>query len=187
MGLRRGFKTEANWYAREMRRELGLTPRCPLCPWKLAQHLDFRLSSLREFEALAPDAVAYLRSARGQTDFSAITLFDESVRWIIYNDGHARKRQAADIAHELAHGLLLHPPKPPFDAQGSRHYDAEREDEANWLGPALLISDEAAMWIIEEEMSLLDASNHFNASTQVVRMRLNVSGAAVRIARRRVA
>ena len=187
MGLRRGFKTEANWYAREMRRELGLTPQCPLCPWKLAQHLGFKLSSLREFETQAPEAIAYLRSERGQTDFSAITLFVESVRWIIYNDGHMRKRQAADIAHELAHGLLMHPPKPPFDAQGSRHYDAEKEDEANWLGPALLISDEAAVWVVEQGMSLFDASNHYTASTQVVRMRLNVSGAVVRIARRRVA
>jgi Zn-dependent peptidase ImmA (M78 family) len=95
------------------------------------------------------------------------------LRWIIYNDGHARKRQAADIAHELAHGLLLHPPKPPFDGNGSRHYDVE-EEEANWLGPALLISDEAALWIAEEGISLLDASNHYTASMQVVRMRLNV-------------
>ncbi|TXN33421.1 ImmA/IrrE family metallo-endopeptidase [Methylobacterium sp. WL30] len=187
MGLRRGFKKEANWYAREMRRELSLTPQCPLCPWKLAEHLDFRLSSLRAFEALVPEEIAYLRSAPGQTDFSAITLFYGSVRWIIYNDGHARKRQAADIAHELAHGLLMHPPKPPFDAQGSRHYDAVKEEEANWLGPALLISDEAAVWIVEEGMSVLDASNHYAASTQVVRMRLNVSGAAVRVARRRAA
>lgn len=187
MGLKRGFKTDANWYAREMRRELGLTPRCPLCPWKLARHLDFKLSSLKEFEVLAPEVVAYLRSAAGQKDFSAITLFDGLVRWIIYNDGHARKRQAADIAHELAHGLLLHPSKPPFDGNGSRHYDAEKEAEANWLGPALLISDEAAVWIIEEEMTLHEASDYYSASIHVVRMRLNVSGAAIRVARRRAA
>src|SRR5688500_2771596 len=125
MGYRRGFKTEANWYARQMRGELGLAVYGPLCPWKLAEHLGFPVLALSAFEAAAEEAVIYLRSSAGQKDFSAITLFDGPVRWIIHNDAHDRKRQAANIAHELAHGLLLHPPKPPFDSNGSRQYDAE--------------------------------------------------------------
>src|SRR5579859_3730759 len=37
--MRRGFKKEANEIALEIRAELGLGPRAPLDPWKLAQHL----------------------------------------------------------------------------------------------------------------------------------------------------
>ena len=49
MILRRGFKTEANKYAREFRLELNIPPDGPLCPWRLAQHLlvpVFKLSVL---------------------------------------------------------------------------------------------------------------------------------------------
>ncbi|NEU97021.1 ImmA/IrrE family metallo-endopeptidase [Bradyrhizobium uaiense] len=55
--------------------------------------------------------------------------------------------QAADISYELAHGLLLHPPMRILDPSGTRKYDKAMEEEANWLGPALLVSDEAAMHI----------------------------------------
>jgi Zn-dependent peptidase ImmA (M78 family) len=106
---------------------------------------------------------------------------------IIHNDAHDRKRQAANIAHELAHGLLLHPPKPPFDSTGSRHYDPMLEAEANWLGPALLVSDEAALLIVERKLPMNIACSRYGASEPLIRMRLNVSGAAIRVARRRVA
>jgi Zn-dependent peptidase ImmA (M78 family) len=184
MSFRRGFKTEANWYAREVRKELGLAPYSPLCPWKLANHLGFPIVSLSAYQLAAPESVGYLHSEIGQREFSAITLFVGSMRWIIHNDAHDLKRQAANIAHELAHGLLLHPPKPPFDAAGSRHYDKDREDEANWLGPALLISDEAAMHIAARNLSIQAASDHFGASVPLIQMRLNVTGAFARVARR---
>jgi Zn-dependent peptidase ImmA (M78 family) len=187
MAFRRGFKTEANWYAREMRRELEIPVFEPLCPWRLAEHLGFPVVALSAYAVIEPKMVAYFRSRSGQKDFSAITLFDGQKRWIVHNDSHDRKRQAADIAHELAHGLLLHPPKPPINANGSRDYDANLEAEANWLGPALLVSDEAALHIVETKMSLAGASEHYGASVSLVRMRLNVSGAAVRVARRRAA
>lgn len=118
MAHRRGFKTEANWYGQEMRRELKLAPHDPLCPWKLAGLLEIPLLTLSHYQQAEPEAVAWLRSTPGQKAFSAITLFDGPEPLIIYNDAHARKRQAADIAHELAHGLLMHPPKPPINANG---------------------------------------------------------------------
>lgn len=184
MAFRRGFKTEANWYAREMRRELEISLVDPLCPWRLAEHLGFPVIGLSGYALVEPKMVAYFRSQAGQKAFSAIILFDGPKRWIVHNDSHDSKRQAADIAHELAHGLLLHPPKPPIKADGSRDYDENLEEEANWLGPALLVSDEAALHIVETGMPISEASDHYGASVPLVRMRLNVSGAAVRVARR---
>lgn len=187
MALRRGFKAEANWYAREMRRELRLALHAPLCPWKLAEHLGFHIIGLSDYKNVAPDAVAYLLSVRGRKEFSAVTLFDGPRRWIVHNDAHDRKRQAANIAHEAAHGLLIHPPSPPLDSGGVRNYDAEREAEASWLGPALLVSDEAALHIIRRKMTMADASRFYGASIPLIQMRLNVSGAAMRVARSRAA
>lgn len=187
MTLRRGFKTEANWYAREMRSELGLAPQSPLCPWELASHLGFPVKGLSEYKSEIPDEVAFLSSEAGRQAFSAVTLFFGHTRLIVHNDAHHVKRQAANIAHELAHGLLLHPPKPPFDAMGSRHYDAALEEEANWLGPAIMISDEAALSIVKNNVSLYEASNQYGVSEELVRMRINATGAMLRIARRQTA
>ena len=44
--LRRGFKKEANEYAKEFRQELGLRAHDPLCPWKLAEHLAIPVKPL---------------------------------------------------------------------------------------------------------------------------------------------
>jgi hypothetical protein len=71
-----------------------------------------------------------------------------------------------------------------FQCDGSRYYDPTLEEEANWLGPALLISDEAAVYIVRQRMSLHDASNFYGVSEKLLTMRLNVSGALLRVARR---
>lgn len=113
MDLRWGFKAAANWYARDVRRDLGLAPHSPLCPWKLASHMEFPLIPLSAYAGLEPEAVAYFSSTRGQREFSAITVFGAEQTFIVHNDFHHPKRQAANIAHELAHRLLIHPPEPP--------------------------------------------------------------------------
>jgi Zn-dependent peptidase ImmA (M78 family) len=140
---------------------------------------------LSAYAKLAPGAVAYLRTVNGQKDFSAVTLSDGQERFIVHNDAHDKKRQAADISHELAHGLLLHPPMKIFDPSGTRNYDNAMEEEANWLGPALLVSEEAAMHIAALGLTIPKASDMYGVSEPLVRMRLNVTGAFQRIANRR--
>lgn len=183
MTLRRGFKSEANWLARDVRDDFGIAPHLPLCPWKLAERLGFPVIPMGEFAKSEPDAVAYLQSTAGQKDFSAITLFQQTKRLIIHNYSHGVKRQAANIAHELAHGILMHPPKPAFDPEGARYYEAIIEAEANWLGPALLVSEEAALHIARLRLSRQKASDMYGASEELVRMRLNVTAAVSRARR----
>ena len=177
MALRRGFKSEANWYARELRRELGLEPADPIALKPLAAALGFRIRTLADYAEDHPEAVAYLRSVSGQAEFSAVTVCVAGKRIVIVNDAHGAKRCAANIAHELAHGVLNHPPAETFNAVGARTYNAEQEEEAKWLGPALLVSEEAALLIVERGWSSATASNRYGASEEVVRMRLNVTGA----------
>lgn len=86
------------------------------------------------------------------------------------------------MAHEIAHAILGHEPHPLADPSGKRSFNLEQEDEANWLGPALLISDEAAIFIAENGLDLNEASNFFAVSREIVQMRLNVSGARKRVA-----
>src|SRR5438046_1606223 len=52
MVLRRGFKTEANHIAREVRAELGLRFIDPLDPWALARHLEIQVVPLSSYAGL---------------------------------------------------------------------------------------------------------------------------------------
>lgn len=94
--------------------------------------------------------VRYL-TAQGKELFSAVTIFvgkHGRRRFIFHNDAHAKSRQAANLAHELAHAILCHPPTPPF------MHDPVAEEEAKWLGPTLLVPNEAALHILERRMSV---------------------------------
>lgn len=179
MALRRGFKAEANDIAREVRTELGLAPTDPLDPWRLAQQLDIPVQTLSSMRENAPFA-AYHFSQVDSDAFSAVTVFRGRERHIIHNDFHSRGRQASNLAHELAHALLHHPPTPALNKVRSRNWDQTVEDEANLLGGALLVSEEAALMIARKQWSIPQAALHYGVSEDMIRFRLNVTGAQKR-------
>jgi Zn-dependent peptidase ImmA (M78 family) len=183
MTLRRGFKTEANEHARELRAELGLASHAPLSPWALAAHVGIPVVRLSELASVEPAAVRYLTRSAPEV-FSAATLFSGYRRLIIYNDAHHPRRQAADLAHELSHGLLGHLPTPILNELGCRQFNRIHEEEANWLGPALLISEEAALYIAEQRLTIDAAASIYAVSRDLIAMRLAVTGAQRRMQRR---
>ena len=180
--MRRGFKTEANAIAREVRAELSLAPSSPLNVWQLAEHLAIPVLPLSSLATTAPDAV-HLFLAQEESVFSGVTVFEGSRRIIVFNDTHAKGRQASDVGHELSHGLLLHPPTPALDGSGCRLWDGDTEKEADWLSGALLVPEEAALLISYREWSLETASAKYGVTPKMVRFRLNVTGAKIRVQR----
>lgn len=176
MSLRRGFKTEANWYAREFRKELSIALADPLCPWKLAEHLAIPVLKLSDLGSDRRE-IRYLRDGEGKECFFAVTVFEGTRRTILHNDGNHRVRQTADIAHELAHGILGHPPMPPFNERGERTINPELEEEAAWLGPALLVSEEAAVSVARLRLPITEAAKKYGVSEKLLTMRINVTGA----------
>lgn len=183
MKLRRGFKTESNVTSRELRRELNLDLAAPICPFALSEHLGVKVLKLSNFASTHADAANYLLREAGKDEFFAMTLCGVSPRAIVYNDAHSPGRTAADIAHELAHLLLLHPPQRLVDSTGRRHFDAELEAEANWLGPAILVSEEAALVVVSRGLRVAEAAKAYGVSDELMQMRLNVTGAWKRVRR----
>jgi Zn-dependent peptidase ImmA (M78 family) len=179
MSLRRGFKAESNRYALEFRRKLNIPPDRPLCPWRLAQSLGVPVENLSEI-AHTDSRVAYFLSQKGLWEFSGGTFSLGEKRLIIINDRHTKKRQASDLSHELSHCILKHQPGSQITELGLRKYNETQEEEANWLGPALLISVEAALSIARQGLSISEASDIFAVTEQIVRMRLNLTGALKR-------
>src|SRR4051794_12669462 len=129
MKLRRGFRKEAEEYAEEFRTELSLDTSGPLCPFRLAQHLDIPVIPLSNLEGLSPLYLNYVRED-SQITFSATTVADGSFKLIVHNDFHHPFRQNSNVMHELAHILLGHPPRPPLADNNCRNFDAQSEYEA---------------------------------------------------------
>ena len=139
---------------------------------------------MTDFRRDAPAVVRHFtRVNRGE--FSGVTVFRGPTRLIVYNDSHSDGRQASNLAHELAHALLQHPPGTALDGSGCRDWDQELEEEANWLAGALLVSDEASFAIIRDGMSIEDAARRYGVSPKMMQFRLNVSGARTRVHRAR--
>lgn len=185
MAFRRGFKTEANELVTEVRRELGLSLYEALDPFALARWLEIPIVNLSDFLTEAP-AVRHLLEREPEV-FSAVTVFAGSQRTIVHNDAHARTRQVSNLSHELAHGLLLHPPTPALDDTGCRHWNQDIEEEASWLGGALLVPEASAMAVAKGRWTVGTAARRFGVSESMVRYRLNATGATKRIRRARVA
>ena len=182
VNLRRGFATEANKWALDLRGELNLASQDPLCPVRLAKHLSvpiFKLSHMPECDERS-------LLLRKRYDFSAAVCFDGLAAFILINDGHDPKRQASDVAHELAHVILRHPPANPFHENGIREFSPEHEAEAERLGPNLLVSNEAAVRALRLTMSgqytLSSLSDAWGITEQVIQMQINLSGAKRRLA-----
>lgn len=179
--FRRGFKTEANEIAREVRKELGLPFSAPLNPFILAEHLEIPVIGMSTLKDDVPESVMHFSNA-GQTEFSAMTIFAGRKRLIVHNDSHSRRRQHSNIAHELSHGLLMHPPAPALNDFGLRQLDKEIENEADWLSGALLVTEEAALNIARRKLSIEAAADLYDVTVEMMQFRINVTGAMKRAA-----
>jgi IrrE N-terminal-like domain len=180
--MRWGFKAQANRTARELRAELGLGPTDPLDPWKLAAVLEIPVIGLTDLAAAIPDAVRHFQQIEPGA-FSAATVFAGTRRIIVHNDTHSSGRQASNVTHEVAHGVLLHEPIPALDEHGCRIWRDEVEDEAQWLAGVLLITEEAALAVARGNIPIDVAASRYGISEKMMQYRLNLTAAYRRAAR----
>lgn len=177
--MKRGFKSECESIAAAVRSEIGLDTRAPLHPQLLAEHLEIPIhpvSSLR-----GDDVAAAIRHVTvvDQAVLSAMTIFPgwpRRHRIIIFNDDNSEARQNSDVAHELSHGLLLHEPRAAI-VNGCRDYAKAEEDEAAWLSGCLLVPRDAALLVASDELDLRTAAAHYGVSAEMMRYRVNSTGA----------
>lgn len=174
-----GFKAYAKRVADATRSELGLTPFAFLDCFALAEDLGVPVLQFSDlFEALSRKSWRQLAEV-DEGAFSAMTVFLPD-RTVVLNDLHHEHRQRTSLAHELAHALLMHPPLPVHALRVGQHRDSEQEQQAGFLGGALLLPDEACLALARAETSLADASHRYGVSKDFVQYRLRVSGALVR-------
>ncbi|QFQ98084.1 ImmA/IrrE family metallo-endopeptidase [Streptomyces phaeolivaceus] len=183
MAFRRGFKTEANSLALEVRSELRLGALDRLDPFVLADFLEIPVVPLSGMAPTSQGAEHLLD--RDPDAFSAVTVFAGSKRTIVHNDGHSNGRISSNITHEASHGLLHHRPTPALDDRGCRLWDQDIEDEAQFLAGVLLVPEDAALAIARGRFAKPEAAARFGVSEQMIQYRLNVTGAVSRVDRAR--
>lgn len=183
--LKRGFKANAEKLARQYRESLNIHPCHPLCAFKLAEHLQVPVFNATEFLTL-PHEIELLSGANG-VDFgwSALTMLTKAGnRIIIHNSFHSLSRQQSNMMHELAHIICNHEhSKQNYDFEipfGMRDFNELQEEEAICLGSTLQLPTPSLLWANKRNMTTELIASHFNASTEMVTYRMNMSGVAKR-------
>ncbi len=181
MTLRRGFKAEADRIARDLRREMELSQTDPFDPFAASADLCIPLYAFGTVvsDPRSVDAIL-LRDGR----LSAMTIFiGRNQRAIFYDENRASVRVVSDISHEIAHALLFHPAHSLSDL-GCAGIDRSAEEEAAHLAGVLLVPNEAALHVVSAGLASEAGSRLFGVSEQMMRYRINISGARLRHARR---
>lgn len=180
--LKRGFPASAERMSESYRSKLGLTKFDPLDAFSLAGYLDVPLVAIDEFEYdLSND---FFKTLRDNSKFYAMWMPNEQGdKIIIYNNHHSEKRQQSDIMHELSHIILKHE-IPQESAQlclslGLHYYNTLHEQEAKYLSGCLKITRPGLQWALKNGFSEDQISDYFNASLDMVKYRLNITGVLI--------
>lgn len=184
--LGRGFKTDAERAALEVRAALKLSPHDRLPARKLANLLKINVITPDRLTGMPPQMLQEL-TVDGRNRWSAALVKGPPTHkhLLIHNPTHSLLRQESDIFHEISHHICKHEPDGIFHVGGLviREYSKEKENQAEFLGYALHLSRDALFWANRRGMSFEDISEHFCASRQLIQHRMNVTGVAKILAR----
>ncbi|GAB3795029.1 hypothetical protein GCM10028798_03070 [Humibacter antri] len=170
--------------ATEVRAEQGLGPFDALDPFALAASLEIPVFALSTLRGRSAGGAEYLLDDEPDA-LSAVTVFHGTRRHIVFNDSNSPARQRSDVSHELSHGLLLHEPTPALDDSGLRDWDQVMEDEAQYMAGALLLTEQAVLAALRRGENMERTARLYQVSVEMVRWRINVTGARKRVQRSR--
>ena len=177
MALPHGFKAKANRIALGLRRQMGVADTAPVDLGRLAERLGLSVVPIRTFASVCPESVEQLVK-KDVGAFSALLLpVGNGRRIILHNDANSPGRKNSDLAHEISHALLAHPPRSLFDGSGCRSFDPDMEAQANCLAGHILIPNEAARHIVYSRRDLYATCGAYGVSRDMLDFRLNASGA----------
>lgn len=184
MKFERGFKSECERIALEIRGELRLEPIDRLDPLRLAAHLAIPVFALGKLKQQCGDDEAVARfHVEDRSALSAFTIFIGRMRVIFYNERNASTRRAMDLCHEVSHCVLEHEPGPVMNEQGSRLWNPQIEREADHLAGAILIPRDGAFELRRQGYSVEEIADHFGVSKALSRMRVGTTGVDLHVSR----
>jgi len=186
--LRRGFKTESERNATQLRKELGVQPKEPLRARTLARHMQIPIVLPTHIHGLTQEDFTEL-CGRGSSSWSAVTIVTPKKTFIILNPSHAEVRQESNIMHELAHLICEHQPSEIVQLRGFnfliRTCNKPQEEEADWVCGCLKLPRDGILWAVRGGKTHEEIAEHFVASIDLVRFRINKTGVETQVRRAR--
>ena len=184
--LRRGFKSQSERRSTELRKQLGLTPACPLNAFRVAEHVgDVTVWNASQIDGLSRTDLIQLTETDAD-GWSALTLQSGNRHLIVYNPAQSKPRINSVVMHELAHIILGHELSSAGLSDDGHlvpsNYDQDQEDEANWLGGTLLLPRPALLAIRRRRLSDEEARREFLVSHEMLRWRIRMTGVDYQIA-----
>lgn len=177
MTLPRGFKTEAERTAVDLRQRLGLRQTDPINLAKVALLLGARIVSA---ESLVPrERLEEIENIQAFA-FSACTFDVKGKPVIVFNPLRTPGRQSSDIAHELSHLLLKHELS-EIEYLGEiafRTCRSDQEEQATALGATLLLPRPLMLLASKQGMPIEQIAAEYNVSIEMARFRWNTTGVA---------
>lgn len=184
--VRRGFKADAERRSVAARESLSLGPTAPLCPWRYGRSLGVIIFGANELD-LEPEHATQLLQ-KDPDSWSGMTLFDEGEHVVVLNTAHPKSRQTATLMHEIAHITLEHVPADvtvsPTGLVLLSDYSNEQEDEADWLGAALLLPERALLHEWQQGRSHAAIAHAYGVSEPLCQWRCRMTGVEKRLALR---
>ena len=176
MVLRRGFKSEAERIARDIRADLGMRTTDSVSPQTVA---DLMGIEIRAGDELIPRERFIVLEDIQPGAFSACTFQPSADRIVVvYNPLSATTRQTNDLAHEISHALLDHEMS-RIEKLGDITFlscDATQEEEANWLSGCLLLPRPLLLVEVGRGSSAKTIAHKCGVSEDMARYRLSVTG-----------
>ncbi len=177
--LRRGFKSQCERRAVELRRQLCLADFAPLPAPALAKIYAIDVWPL-ERVVHATDTGAVDLDEVGGDDWLVFTLRLGNRDLVVVNTTQSPLQQNSIITHEIAHIILGHQLASTIgtdaDTLSVGSYDQLQEDEAAWFGGTLLLPRPAVAWMRRHRLSPTAASAHFGITPELLHWRLQAMG-----------
>ena len=176
MALRRGFKAEAERRAVDVWKAMGLDPGDAMDAIDLATHLGCVVRCADELVDVSK--LKKLKEIQNDAFFACTFEIGEGRKAIVYSP-LSPERINSDVAHEVAHILLDHRLTwlTRIKAVAFQSCDTDQEDEANWLAGCLLLPRIALVHDLKKRRSINTIASRRVLSEQMVRYRMNVTGA----------
>ncbi len=175
-----GFKKWSDDKSIALREEMNLYATQPLDAFDLCRHLKIPLFTPTEIPGMTEELLKEVLE-NGKKNWSAASIpINDTDSIIVHNPTHSEARQQSNIMHELAHIICEHKVSEDKIANGLsgflRNYDEIQENEAEWFGACLQLPRPALLYCLKNGMSKDDIAIRYNASIEMVRYRINVSG-----------
>jgi Zn-dependent peptidase ImmA (M78 family) len=178
--LRRGFKSQCERRAVELRRQLCLADFAPLPAPAVAKVYGIDVWPLERVVRATQAGAVDLRELGGD-DWLVFTLRLGNRDLVVINTTQSPPQQNSIITHEIAHIILGHELASSVgtaaDPLSVGSYDQDQEDEAAWFGSTLLLPRPALTWMRRHRLSAAAASAYFGITPELLHWRLQAAGA----------